>query len=80
MIFAYSWARHPETTSQFGAAFYDHLDELKRFPYMGSPAPRRNGVRLLVHTPLLVYYRVHEADRVIEVLDVRHSARRPRKR
>jgi plasmid stabilization system protein ParE len=75
-IFAYSWAHFPETTTQFGIALYDHIDELKRFPYMGSLAPRRKGVRQLVHTPILIYYRVWEDDHVIEILEVRHTPRR----
>jgi hypothetical protein len=38
--------------------------------------PERPGVRLLVHTPLLIYYEVWEQDGVIEILEIRHSSRR----
>jgi len=33
-------------------------------------------VRKLLHSPLLVYYRVDEDKRLIEILHVRHGARR----
>jgi len=75
-ILAYSWAHFPKTTQDFAATLYDHIEELKQFPYMGRPTLQRKGARQLVHTPLLVYYRVHETDGVIEILEIRHSARR----
>jgi plasmid stabilization system protein ParE len=34
-------------------------------------------VRKLVHSPILVYYRVREEKRLIEVLRFRHGSRKP---
>jgi plasmid stabilization system protein ParE len=36
-------------------------------------------VRKLVHSPILVYYQVHEKERLVEVLHFRHGSRKPPK-
>jgi plasmid stabilization system protein ParE len=36
-------------------------------------------VRKLQHSPVLVYYRIQEDKRIIEVLHFRHGSRRPAK-
>jgi plasmid stabilization system protein ParE len=74
-ILAYSWANFPVTAQRFGNAILDHIDLLKSFPYIGSPVPGRPGVRELVHTPILIYYRVNEAPKFVEILHFRHSSR-----
>jgi plasmid stabilization system protein ParE len=63
------------TAERFGNAILNHVDLLRSFPYIGSPVARMHGVRLLVHTPILVYYRVHEAPNFVEVLHFWHSPR-----
>jgi plasmid stabilization system protein ParE len=73
---AYSWAHFPETTEQFATGLFDHIDALQRFPFLGSRVPRRKNTRLLVHSPLFIYYRVWEDDHVVEILEIRHAARR----
>jgi plasmid stabilization system protein ParE len=52
------------------------IDALQRFPFLGSRVPRRKNTRLLVHSPLFIYYRVWEDDHVVEILEIRHAARR----
>ena len=74
-ILAYSWANFPATTQRFGNALLDHLDLLKKFPYIGSPVPMRPDVRQLVHTPIVIYYRVHEHPNFVEVLHFWHGSR-----
>jgi plasmid stabilization system protein ParE len=64
-------------SSRFGKTLLDHVNLLERFPRMGTPVPRRPGVRKLVHSPILVYYRVSEHRRTIQVLRFLHGARRP---
>jgi plasmid stabilization system protein ParE len=64
-------------SSRFGKALLDHVNLLERFPRMGTPVPRQPGVRKLVHSPILVYYRVSEHRRTIQVLRFLHGARRP---
>ena len=59
-ILAYSRANFPSATERFGNAVLDHLDLLKPFPYVGSPVAGHPGIRQLVHTPIVIYYRVDE--------------------
>ena len=76
-ILAYSWAEFPENTGRFGNAILNHINLLKSFPYIGAPVAGRPGVLQLVHTPLLIYYRVHEAPDYVEILQFRHASRKP---
>jgi plasmid stabilization system protein ParE len=66
-----------EAASRFGEALLDHVDLLGRFPRMGNSTRKRSQVRKLVHSPILVYYQVHEEKRLIEVLHFRHGSRKP---
>ena len=68
-----------EVASRFGEALLDHVDLLGRFPHMGNTTRRRSRVRKLVHSPILVYYQVHEEKRLVEVLHFRHGSRKPPK-
>jgi len=52
-----------EAASRFGEALLDHVDLLGRFPRMGNIIRKRSPVRKLVHSPILVYYRIHEEKR-----------------
>ena len=67
-ILAYSWANFPDSAERFGNALLNHIDILKRFPYIGSPAVNYQGVRQLAHTPILIYYRIHEEPGLVEIL------------
>ena len=68
-----------EVASRFGEALLDHVDLLGRFPRMGNAIRKRPRVRKLVHSPILVYYQVHEKKRVVEVLHFRRGSRKPPK-
>lgn len=74
-ILAYSWARFPEASERFGTAILNHIHLLKSFPYSGAPVAGRTGVRQLVHTPLMIYYRVHESPNFVEILHIWHASR-----
>jgi plasmid stabilization system protein ParE len=67
-ILAYSWTNFPGTAEQFGNAILNHVELLKSFPYIGSPVFGRKGVRQLVHTPILIHYRVFENLNAVEIL------------
>jgi plasmid stabilization system protein ParE len=77
-ILVYSWDNFPNTAERFGDAILNHVDLLRSFPYIGSPVDGRDGVRLLVHTPILIYYRVNETPNFVEVLHFWHGSRRAR--
>jgi toxin ParE1/3/4 len=68
-----------QAASRFGNSLISHLELLARFPRMGGLVRKRPSVRKVVHSPYLVYYHVREATREIEVLHVRHGARKPPK-
>jgi plasmid stabilization system protein ParE len=55
----------------------ESIDLLARFPRMGATIPKRSQVRKLLHSPILVYYRVHQDTHIVEVLHSRHGARKP---
>jgi plasmid stabilization system protein ParE len=46
-IFAWSLAKHPDTTERFASELFDRLDLLAVFPYLGEPIGRKPGVRRL---------------------------------
>ena len=66
-----------EAAFRFGSSLLDHIELLVRFPRMGGLIRKRRNVRKLVHSPILIYYRIHEAKLLVEVLHLRHGARRP---
>ena len=74
-ILNYSWVNFPSAAERFGNALLDHVELLKRFPYIGSPVEGLSGVRQLVHTPILIYYRVHEERKLVEILHFWHGSR-----
>jgi plasmid stabilization system protein ParE len=74
-IITYSWASFPATAEKFGHAILNHVEILRNFPYIGSPVAGRRDVRQLVHTPILIYYRVNEAANLVEILHFWHGSR-----
>jgi toxin ParE1/3/4 len=66
----------PSAAEQFGRSLLNHVELLQSLPRIGVPVPGRPGVRKILHSPVRVYYRLHEEPRLIEVLHFWHSARR----
>ena len=64
-----------EAASRFGSSLLDHVELLTRFPRMGGTIRKRSRVRKLLHSPILVYYRLREDQRIVEVLHLRHASR-----
>jgi plasmid stabilization system protein ParE len=48
---------------------------LDSLPYRGSKVKKRRGVLKLVHGNYLIYYRINERKRTVEVLSFQHGAR-----
>ena len=78
-IVGYIAADDGEAASRFGEALLNHVELLGRFPRMGNTIPARSHVRKLVHSPILVYYRILEEKRLVEVIHLRHGSRKQRK-
>ncbi len=74
---AYSWATFPARAERCGDAILNHIELLKTFPYVGGLVKGRPGVRQLVHTPILIYYRVSESPNFVEILHLQHGSREP---
>ncbi|MGB8012607.1 MAG: type II toxin-antitoxin system RelE/ParE family toxin [Terriglobales bacterium] len=66
-----------EAASHFGSSLIEHIELLVRFPRIGGLIRKRAQIRKLLHSPYLVYYHVSESKREIEVLHLRHGARKP---
>ena len=75
-ILEWSTTRHASTTPSFLMDLFAHVDLLKTFPNAGGPASRPAGVRMLIHSPFRVYYRVKPNLRRIDILHVWHGRRR----
>jgi len=76
-IIGYVAEDDPEAAQRFGSSLLDHLDLLTRFPRMGAAIRKRSQVRKVFHSPILVYYQIRENKGLIEVLHLRHAARKP---
>ena len=74
-ILEYSWAKFPANAEAFGNALLSHAAMLKVFPYVGKPLGQTSDVRVLVHTPILVYYRVRMNPNVVDILHFWHASR-----
>jgi plasmid stabilization system protein ParE len=53
-----------DAASRLGNSLLDHVGLLTRFPRIGGVIEKRSRVGKLVHSPILVYYRVQENTRV----------------
>jgi plasmid stabilization system protein ParE len=67
---------HPSAADQFGTSLLNHVELLRSLPRIGVPVPGRPGVRKILHSPVRVYYRLHEERQLVEVLHFWHAARR----
>jgi toxin ParE1/3/4 len=74
-IVEYSWVNFPGAAERFGSDLLNHIELLRRFPYIGALVPGRRGVRQIVHTPFVVFYCVHESPDYVEILHFHHAAR-----
>lgn len=65
-----------DSAFRFGNSLLDHVDLLQRSPHMASTIRSRSNVRKLVHSPIVIYYRVDDERCIVEILHFRHSSRR----
>ncbi len=67
---------NPDAAERFGLRLVDQAELLSDFPELGRPYPKRNGVRVMVCRPFLIFYRLNSSARKVEILDFWHGARR----
>jgi toxin ParE1/3/4 len=65
-----------DSAARFGDSLLDHLDLLEKFPRIGTPTRKKAEVRKLMHSPIVVYYQIHDSRGLVEILHLRHGARK----
>ena len=68
-------AENPEAAQKLGSSLLDLALSLDSMPYRGSKVKKRPGVLKLIHQKYLIYYRVNEGNKTVEVLSFKHGAR-----
>ena len=75
-LLSYIRADNDAAAERLGRALLSHVELLQDFPRLGRIIANRGAVRMMVHFPIRIYYRIHEGDRLIEVLHFWHGSRR----
>jgi plasmid stabilization system protein ParE len=65
----------PETARRVGLALIDRIAILENFPLIGSPYPKRPGIRKLISRPYLIFYRPRQEAQCVDILRYWHGAR-----
>lgn len=66
----------PDAAVRFGDYLANRAESLVNFPDLGTPYRKRANVRRLLCKSYYIYYRIQRKERVIEIMDYWHSARR----
>ena len=67
---------NPDAAERLGQRLLDRVELLAEFPELGRPYRKRRHVRQLSYPPYLIYYRLRQKAKVVEILDFWHAARR----
>jgi toxin ParE1/3/4 len=67
---------NPDAALRIGNVLIDRVAILENFPLLGSPYPKRPGVRKLVSRPYIIFYRFREQDNFVDILRYWHGAQR----
>jgi plasmid stabilization system protein ParE len=73
-IVEYIAADNPEAAKRFGAKLLDLALSLSELPHRGSRVKKRLGQRKLILGDYLIYYRIAEKGRTVEILRFLHGA------
>ncbi len=66
---------NPEAAMRVGNALIDRVSILESFPLIGSPYPKRPGVRKLVSRLYIIFYRPRLEENYVDILRYWHGAR-----
>jgi plasmid stabilization system protein ParE len=69
--------RSPEAAERIGMELVGVVFSLDLLPYRGSPVSARPGLRRLLHRDYLIYYRINEPGRLVEVVRVWDGRKNP---
>ena len=67
-----------QAANRLGMSLLDQAEALAQFPERGGNVRRRPGVKKLVRTPYLIFYRIDNGRRCVDVLRFWHGAQNPR--
>ena len=73
-IVSYVSTDNPTAAEKLGSELLDEALSLESLPFRGSQVRRRPGYLKLVHGNYLIYYRIKEKEKVVEVLRFIHDA------
>ena len=76
IILEYVRADNAPAAERLGTALLAHVDLLRHFPRLGASVPSRPRLRKIIHTPVVVYYRLYDDKSVVEILHFWHGSRR----
>ena len=80
-IFEYIVQDSPQNASSMTQRIFDTIDSLEYFPHRFKIHRSRKSpdrvIRSVAVLPFVIYYRIIASESVVEVLTVRHGARRP---
>ena len=65
---------NPTAAEKLGSDLLDQALSLESLPFRGSQVRKRPGYLKLVHGNYLIYYRIKEEEKVVEVLRFVHGA------
>ena len=71
--------KNPTRAEEFGRELHDKTLPLTQHPkmgYSGRPGLPTFVRELVVHRNYIVFYRIHDTKRVVEILRVKHAAQR----
>jgi toxin ParE1/3/4 len=75
-LLSYIRSDNATAAERLGRALLTHVELLQDFPRLGVRVAHRRGMRMLVHFPIRIYYRVHEDRFLVEILHFWHGSRR----
>lgn len=73
-ILAYISSENPNAAEILGRELLDQAMSLESFPYRGSRVRKRRGILKLIQGNYLIYYRIKEQKRAVEIIAFKHSA------
>ena len=73
-IVAYISNENPNAAETLGRELLDQAMSLESLPYRGSRVKKRRGLLKLIHGNYLIYYRIKEQKRVVEIIAFKHGA------
>jgi toxin ParE1/3/4 len=74
-IVEYIAADNPDAAEKTGFELVNIAMSLGSMPYRGSKVKKRRGVLKLIHGNYLLYYRVDERKRTVQVISVKHGGK-----